>query len=234
MFVICSVFTLCYHTSMRREAKKGSQIQWTEEQLREGFLSFNSEFGRMPTAHEIDIYPYLPSSRSIQRTFGGLVAVRRKLFPEGVYNYTKGEYRQQIASKTFRRSQDDEENFFYELTKVFHEIAIHEHKIIRPGRVTSDFYIYLNDDKGIVIDLFYAQDIFSLQGVVNIKVKRYKILQNEQIIFVCVGGKVNQNQINAMLLSKKTTIPNNIKIVTETIFWSDTLKTLTKLSKYER
>ncbi|MES2971937.1 MAG: hypothetical protein V4702_06475 [Patescibacteria group bacterium] len=45
---------------------------WTIEEIKAGFEAFVKDYGRYPTALEIDAYEFLPSSRSLQRSYGGL------------------------------------------------------------------------------------------------------------------------------------------------------------------
>ena len=51
---------------------------WTVNR-KEGFERFVQENGRLPSAVEIDAIDYLPSSRLIQRKFGGLERLRGAL-----------------------------------------------------------------------------------------------------------------------------------------------------------
>ncbi|MCA9342635.1 hypothetical protein KC950_01320 [Candidatus Saccharibacteria bacterium] len=67
---------------MDKARKAGlGQNSWTKDELRAGFEKFKNINGRYPTSHEIDSFPYLPSARSIQRTFGGLVEIRQQVIP---------------------------------------------------------------------------------------------------------------------------------------------------------
>jgi hypothetical protein len=65
--------------SYLRTQKAGSQEPWEIEELRAGLENFNTEHGRYPTAPEIDTYPYLPSARTIERRFGGVIGLRKTL-----------------------------------------------------------------------------------------------------------------------------------------------------------
>ncbi len=109
-----------------------------------------------------------------------------------------------------------------------------QHKIVRPGNVASDFFLYLNEKTGVVIDLFYAQDRFSLMGIINYKLKRYSPLPYE-IYFVLVGNEnITQVDIEKKLLNMKNPLPKNIFIDTEANFKSSTIYDLKKRSKYPR
>jgi len=201
-----------------RLAKNGSQFPWTEEEILAGLSHFYKKHKRYPTAVEIDDYPYLPSARSIQRSYGGLVALRKKLLPNEVSDYTTGEYRKNIARKADARAKAYEEEFYYYLTKYFKEVSIHEHKVIRPGNVNSDFYIYLNDNIGIVIDLFYAQDLRTLLKIVNIMLKRYALVKQDTYLIVVGNINITNVSIRKSLYNRINPLPPNIKVVTENYF----------------
>ncbi len=215
-----------------RSAKTGGGVAWTETQIKTGFLKFYSMNQRFPTAHEIDTFEFLPSSRSLQRSYGGLVNIRTRLFPEEIANFTSGEYRQKIASDTFKRSQAYEEAFHKKLCTYLEEISVHEHKIVRPGNVTSDFFIYLKPDAGICVDLFYAKDIFSVAGVINIKIKRYKKLECPVLFVLLHDGSLDQTKITQLVANRTNPVPAHIRIVTEDYFWSDLILEIKEKSLY--
>ena len=215
-----------------RKNKPGHQSAWTDEELLQGFSYFYKLEGHFPTADEIDNFPYLPSSRSIQRTHGGLVNLRKRLMPTEHHDFTTGAYRSDKAREGDRRARDYEEEFYNFLNTHFHEIAIHEHKIIRPGNVASDFFIYLDDDTGIVIDLFYAQNIRRLGKSVQIKLKRYAPLPFE-IYFVAVGNPaITNQQIDERMQNRSTSLPSHIKVVNEQSFKDSIVKSLKNHSKF--
>jgi len=216
-----------------RKAGIGSN-NWTKDQILAGLQHFYSINKRYPTALEIDDFEYLPSSRSIQRTYGGLVALRKELIPESYSDYTQGKYRSSIAKETWYRATKYEEEFYDFLCSHFDSVAIHEHKIMRPGNISSDYYVYLDEDNGVVIDLFYAKDIHSLRGVLNIKKNRYQSLPYKTI-FVLVGNdELGVDVIRKLVQRRKIPLPSNILVDSEANFKASTVHQIKKLSKYSR
>jgi hypothetical protein len=199
--------------------KSGRQLPWTFEQIKAGLESFKLLHSRYPTAQEIDSYQYLPSSRSIQRSLGGLESVRTKLgFDLDQLNFTKGTARSTKAKKIYANSVEYEETFYNYLIKIIPEVKVHEHKILRPGHVCCDFFIYTSDKNGFAIDVFYAKDLFTAKRVINIKLKRYVNL-NCDVYFVIVGNSnIRQSELDSVASSKKIKLPKNIKITTEEYF----------------
>jgi hypothetical protein len=218
-----------------RKNISGAQLKWTEDQLLKGLLKYKSEYGRFPSASEIDSYEYLPSSRSIQRSHGGLVALKRKILPDFIdeHDLTRGVIRSNKASEADARAKKYEEEFYLFLCKHFSPMAVHEQKRIRPGDVSSDFFIYHNDIEGTVIDLFYAQDIKTMAKVVNIKLKRYSTLSNKVILFVLVGNpEIVQSDIDKNIANKAIPIPENVKVMCEQYFKTNEIKLIVSKSNY--
>lgn len=218
-----------------RTARTGHQgAEWTKSEILAGLNHFFKLNGRYPTAREIDVFEYLPSSRSIQRKYGGLVLLRKELIPTSHANYTQGSYRSSVASQTWHRAAKYEEEFYDFLCQHFDPIAIHEHKVMRPGNVTSDYFIYLNKDRGIVLDLFYAQDMHSLGGVINIKLKRYKSLPFKTIFILVGNEQIAINQIHQFLSRRQSSLPQNILVDTEHNFKNSTINQIKALSAYAK
>ena len=175
--------------------KKGLHNPWTLEELKHGFLEFYKIHGRYPTSNEVDNFDLLPTSRSIQRSFGGLVEVRKKLgLDEHLLNLTKGGVRSTKAKELWENARNYEEEFYHFLISKIPEMRVHEHKIILPGRIASDFFIYYartisaeSGKTGVVIDLFWAQDLHSVKGVVSTKIKLYAPLKDYKIYYILIA-----------------------------------------------
>lgn len=202
-----------------RKSLPHKQPKWTIEQVKAGLEYFKDLNGRYPSANEIDNFEYLPSSRSIQRSLGGLEKVRNVLgFDLSLTNLTKGTIRSEKAKTTYFNAVNYEEIFYNYLIKNVPEVNVHEHKILRPGHICCDFFIYTSNNDGFAIDIFYAQDIFTLARTVNIKFKRYKDLKY-QVYFVLVGNNnISQHQLDAVITNKKLAWPKNIKLLAEKTF----------------
>src|SRR3989338_1557654 len=80
---------------------------WTKNNILDGLRKFYDDNKRYPTAIEIDAYDYLPTSRSIQRSFGGLIKLRTELGLKDV-NFAAGEHRSQSARLIAKRGSSAE------------------------------------------------------------------------------------------------------------------------------
>lgn len=225
------------HYNERMDSLRKSTVRsqaWTADELRAGFMYYKELNGRFPTAHEIDAFPYLPTSRSIQRAYGGLVGLRKELFPDEVANFSIGEHRSGVAKATYAQGKDYEEQFYNYLLGYFEAIAVHEQKVIRPGNVNSDFYIYLSEKTGVVIDVFYANSIKNLIGVVAIKLKRYSLITDETYLVVVGNPELTQTMIDAKTANRRTSLPAHIKICSEAYFKSEVVPKLQTRSEFAR
>lgn len=202
---------------------ENSKDIWTIENLKDGFDLFYDINGKYPTSGETDTFPFLPTRKTIERRFGGMVKLRETLCLDVPFNLTKGHTRSVVAKEAFKRAQDYEKDFFNELIKKIPEVRVHEHKIMRPGDTASDFFIYTNKNEGIFIDLFYAKDMHSLSGVVRIK--SLKCLELKMpIYFILVGNtNISQEMLNQLNSNRKIKLLDNINIITHEHFLNEVL-----------
>jgi hypothetical protein len=157
--------------------------------------------------------------------------LRELLLRGEITNFTKGIYRSEKARISHLNAVKYEAEFYDFLISKIPEVRVHEHKIIRPGNVCCDFFIYSKDytsKLGTALDLFYAQDLLSLGAVINIKLKRYSNLPYK-IIFILIGNKqISQAELTLLLLSKKISLPKHIDVFIESEF-KNKMKTLLSL-----
>lgn len=117
------------------------KILWTKEKINEAFQKFINENGYMPTAREIDELPYLPSSRQLQRKFGGLPKIRENLGYKDIH-LGKGVYRSKIANAVGKRGRLNELKLEKILKDIFGEPFVHAEKRYGISGMRLDFYVY--------------------------------------------------------------------------------------------
>lgn len=188
---------------------------WTISNIEAGFEKFFEEYERYPSSTEIDTFEYLPSSRQIQRMFGGLQSLRKKMSLEHeAPDHNKGIIRSKIAGDSMVRAANYEEDYYKYLINLIPELYIHEHKVIRFNdcKTSADFFIYPPDsNKGFVIDLFYAMDIINLMKQVKIKEPKYNPMPY-RIFFVSMNNEISQGSIDIKVSNKVTELPENIEV----------------------
>lgn len=184
---------------------------WTIEKIKDGFERFHREHGRLPIAPEIDQLEYLPSSRQIQRKFGGLEKLRSVLGYEET-NFGKGKYRSQIAHRTNKKGREVELELEKILRKKFHEVFVHTERIFDDSKNRVDFFVY-SPSGNFGIDVFYTDTIQDLQKNINIKIDKYLKFPH-QLFLVVANSKFLQDQLDLYSRDKRKKLPPNVLILT--------------------
>lgn len=187
------------------------EIIWTYEKIRDGFAKFYTERGRYPNIFEIDTYPFLPSSKQLQRRFGGVRQLREKLGLE-VIDFTRGQIRSDMAAYVGKRALDSEKQIRKILLNHFGEVFVHEQKPLNSdGRSRLDFFIYAKNRK-FGIDVFFVTDRHSLVGCINIKEQAYRNA-NFDIILLQTNPEIPQQRIDDFVRSKKNKLNPHLRVL---------------------
>lgn len=185
--------------------------RWTTEKIRDGFERFQREHGRLPIAPEIDQLDYLPSSRQIQRAFGGLKKLRFALGYKEI-NFGKGKYRSQIALRTNKKGREVELELEKILRGKFNEVFVHTERIFDNSKNRVDFYVY-SPSGNFGIDVFYTDTIRDLQKNINIKIDKYLKFPH-QLYLVVANSKFLQEDLDVYSKVKKKKLPSNALVLT--------------------
>lgn len=176
-----------------------SNAFWNIDRIRIGFEKFYKENGRLPTALEVDKIDYLPSSRQIQRLFGGLPNLRKALGYADTH-FGKGENRSKIGFAAHKASRISEKNLETLLIQYFHEVFVHIEKPVSGSKIRLDFYIY-NQTKNFGIDIFTTENIHTLRSNLTVKAKKYTTF-NELLYLVVDSSALTQQDIEEYHLGK--------------------------------
>lgn len=184
---------------------------WSVEKIKEGFKKFELEFGRLPTAPEIDKLPYLPSSRQIQRKFGGLEKLREVLGYKDT-NFGRGDYRTKIALRVNKQGRESELELEKILRNKFNEVFVHTERIFDDSKNRVDFYVY-SPDGNFGIDVFFTNTIQDLQKNINLKIDKYQKFPN-QLYLVVANPDFIQEDLDIYSRNKRKALPANTIILT--------------------
>jgi len=185
--------------------------KWTIELLNESFVRFIEEHGREPSALEIDSCDYLPSSRQIQRLYGGLPQLREKLGFQNTH-FGQGKHRSKIAHEGNTKSRLSEENLKKLLCEKFHEPFVHVEKLIdKEKKVRVDFYVF-NPEENFAVDIFVTETFHSLVTHTNHKLNKYSDYK-EKLFLVLSSENLKAGDLTVLLSRKKNAIPKNITII---------------------
>lgn len=197
---------------------------WTLEKVKEGFEKFFGLYNRYPTAYDIDDFDFLPSSRQIQRKFGGLVNLRKELGLK-VKNYGKDEERSSLVSSFNIRGRQYENIVYTLLKEYFDEKFIHIEKPVNrklgeeyDSKNRYDFYVYAKP-RNFAVDVFGTNDSRGVVKILNIKENKYiKIKTTDDLYFIYFGENINKNKIDNWIKNRKNKFPENWKILDKVDF----------------
>jgi len=188
-----------------RTAKAGNQKPWTQEELSIGLKQFFTEHSRYPTAPEVDAYPYLPSARSIERRFGGLIKLRQTLKLDTQPDFRSGKHSSERAHLIGARAHDMEKIVYEFLIKKFGREFVHrEYFFIDDKRTRADFFVY-DREQGFCIDVFYPASRRNLNGCLNSKLNKYQSERMEKypVIFLQMNEEIPQGILDDLIKNKK-------------------------------
>lgn len=194
--------------------KNGKQEKWTLESLKEGLDRYYKMHGRYPISREVDEFEFLPTSRSIQRKFGGLMEIRKQL-GLNIADFRSGEYSSKRAHKINKRAHKIEKEVYSYLVGIFGVEFVHrEYFFTDDKRTRTDFFIY-HKGGNFSVDVFFAEDRHNLIGCLNSKMRTYgedKMIQYP-VIFLQMNDSILPEQIAEILKRKKKKLPSYQRVV---------------------
>lgn len=182
-----------------RKASSGRQKKWIKDQVLAGLLRFYEDFGRFPMIRECDNYKYLPSGRSIQRNFGGLIELRKELGIKEEYHC--GENRKRLCTIINKRGSEREDKLYRQLIDIFGDVCVHREKSAPGCKERLDFVIYYRGGR-IGVDVFFARDRYNLKTIIQMKNNKYKTFE-ENLYFVCSNPDITDVDIERVVANKK-------------------------------
>ena len=191
--------------SYLRLQKLGNQEPWKLEELRAGLENFYTKHGYYPTAPEIDTHPYLPSARTIERKFCGVVGLRKTLKLDTQSDMRTGLHSSKRATTINVRAHKVEQEVYTYLQKLFGRQFVHrEYFFLDDKRTRADFFIY-DSSNGFCVDVFYPSNKRNLIGCLNSKLAKYQGPQMNQypVIFLQMNKELDQNILDAVIKNKK-------------------------------
>lgn len=192
----------------------------------DGFKKFFDDNGRYPTAEEIDKYEFLPSSRQIQRAFGGLQNLRKNL-GLSITNYNSGESRSKMSFAISKRGIKGEREIEKILIDYFGEHFVHIEKPLYKyfpegtrfkDKLRADFFVY-HQSGVFCVDVFFAKNKNMINGNLNVKKVKYEgILINTYFVVLNDINEFTQEFIKQTIAGKKYKFEHNILIMNKETF----------------
>ncbi len=192
-------------------ASRRRGVIWKLESIEYGLWRFFEQHGRYPTTREVDHDPNLPSSRQIQRQYGGLKKLRERLGWSEQTDFTKGDHSSQRAYSINQRAHQTEKEVYDFLIKKFGVQFVHrEYMFTDDGRSRTDFFIF--DKQGnFSVDVFYPKDKFNLIGCLNSKIQKYDsdIMIQYPVIFLQLNKDISEEEMEKIVANKKRKLDRN-------------------------
>lgn len=160
------------------------EIIWTKEKIASALVLYVKQNGKLPTSPEMDKSPFLPSSRQVQRKFGGVVNLRKDLGYVDV-DFGKGNFRSAIAKSTGMRGIEAERFLYISLSNLFGELYVHTERFYGSGKKRVDFMVFTKSGN-FAVDIFTTETIQNLQKNINIKVDTYKDFPESTVLYFAV------------------------------------------------
>jgi hypothetical protein len=204
---------------MTKEFTKYRFFPSTDEEIIDSFKKFFNENGHYPSSRELDLCQYTPTSKTFQRRFGSLIAFRIK-YSFGPFDFRSTQEKKDKTAKRSKESIKEEVDLFNFAKDIFKKhTVIREYCEFDDGRKRIDLLIRNSkkEDLRIYADIFNPEDIRSLIGSVNLKLRKYypsSRLEPYKFFFVCANPKVDQYNINDYVERRKNKLSDNQKIIT--------------------
>jgi len=195
---------------MLRKQSAGKQKLWTEDQLKSGFQKFFQIHKKYPTAEEVNKFQYLPSARSIQRTSGGLINLRKKLGLKSQKDFRSGAHSSKRAKDINKRNQRAKIELYALLSKLVDpELIQKDYSPTDDGRIYTDFYI----KNRFAIDIINPSNRQSLVGCLSAKIKSLKKREPKIPTVILVNNRdISQGEIQKILDNKTNKLPGHTRV----------------------
>jgi len=136
-------------------------------------LHFLATYHREPTYLDFNENKKLPHSRTIQRTYGGLISFR-KLLGLKITDYTKGEARSKLSKNLSQTNKKEELEFYKIMVKKYgRENVLKQPYLFSESAHRADIGLY-KDDYFYLIDIFNPKTVDSFKGCVRVKNNKLK------------------------------------------------------------
>ena len=184
--------------------------EWTVEAVEEGLKRFVAEHGHYPTCFEINKCPYLCTTKTMERNFGGVKALREKLGMD-IVDYSKGDHRSKNAAKFNTLSIETERLVKDFLVNVYGEICVHEQKMHGRTKQRVDFFVYAQEN--FAVEVFNTSTLIGVNNNLNHKLSSYGAFPH-RLYFVVTGGTFSQVEIDNLMANRKIELPKNVRCIT--------------------
>lgn len=159
---------------------------------------------------------YLPSVKTLERNFGGIVGIREKLgLPDASLN--RGVIRSETARRIGNRGFQAEQQLYHELVDRYHEAFVHYQARIALGgygaSLNVDFLVYCRSGKFAADVFFPDEDVAHYSNNMSVKARAYR---NFPFTLFCIiaNPKINREMLEKRVTSAKEKYNSNLRFIT--------------------
>lgn len=173
--------------------------------VKQEWQNFHSQYGRLPTTEEMKKRADLTDSRTIYYHLGPVRELRKQL-GYGDVDFGRGELRSAISSKVTHRSINDEKELYGWLCEEFdkRDVVTQPYYKYPESQRRADYGVYTRVMDLVLVDIFYAQDVNSVRGSLNSKLRVLPDGVEGQVVYVCTNPNIGQDTINGLILRKES------------------------------
>ena len=175
---------------------------------------FHLEHGRWPEYKDFHSGNGLPRTRTLERSYGGLVSLRKQL---GIHaDMRTGEARSLSVMNFNERGRIAEDGVYQMLLGHFQEPFIHsQYPISNKTKHRADWCIFYGSGKKVIIDAFWPVDMRSFVGCLNSKIRKHKHYDEKSVpvIFLHMNKEMNDHDVNDFVDRKKIKLASNQSVM---------------------
>jgi hypothetical protein len=177
--------------------------------MKELIQKFKEEHGHYPAAKDFDTCPYLPSARTVQRKYGGLVALKKELgIPDS--DHRTGAHRKKMVRLINKRNNEMKATLTKDLQAICNARNIHHpFAPYDDSKINIDYLIYHpTKNHAIGLELFYPSSRATFFGCLNIKAHKLEAVigHTTEFYYVVTNPDITPKEIRNWLANKKNPV----------------------------
>ena len=161
---------------------------------------------------DVDASDYFPTSRTLQRRFGGLMKIKQDM---GIkeFDCRTGDVRKKMVKRINRRNDKIEGVLSQKLEEKYGIRNVrHPYSPYDDSKVNIDYLVFHpTENKAVGFEMFYPENRANFNGCLNIKKGKGQLLQEingfeTKFYYVVTNPDISQEEIDMWLTNKKNDV----------------------------
>lgn len=191
--------------------KKYITKEESKQRIIQSILDFKDKKGRYPATYDFENEPSLPSARTMQRRYGGIVKFKKEM---GIKNSDnrKGKTRTNKAKEINDRNNKIQHTIIKVLERNFSARNVRQNFApYEDNKINIDYVLYnpdQNKNEAIGFEMFYPSTKNNINGCLNVKTHKKQTLEEiigfkTKFYFVVTNPEFTQKEIDKIMDNKK-------------------------------